>query len=168
MRGVNLLSDRAVQAAIKKAGNTDKVVTVNDGAGLTLEAQPSGAGWWRLRYWKGGKAARLSVGTYLRSRCLTDSCSHVCVAILGSVAPQDPVVQADFTLFNKLVAALQGSSNSVWGAVEPVKVESRDFLHCQACDWHTHGNTSLLGYLREVGCISRICFTLAHFASLTG
>jgi hypothetical protein len=32
--------------------------------GLVLEAQPSGAGWWRLRYTFDGKPNRLSVGTY--------------------------------------------------------------------------------------------------------
>jgi integrase len=64
MRGSDLLSDKAVKAALKRATEAGKPVTVNDGAGLTLEAQPSGVGWWRLRYWVAGKANRLSVGTY--------------------------------------------------------------------------------------------------------
>ena len=64
MRGVDLLSDKAIKAALKRATVEGKAVTVNDGAGLTLEAQPSGVGWWRLRYWVSGKANRLSVGTY--------------------------------------------------------------------------------------------------------
>lgn len=37
---------------------------VNDGAGLTLECQPSGKGWWRLRWWVDGKANRQSLGTF--------------------------------------------------------------------------------------------------------
>jgi len=64
MRGKNLLTDKAVRAALKQAAELGKAVTVNDGAGLTLEAQPSGSGWWRLRYWVAGKANRLSVGVY--------------------------------------------------------------------------------------------------------
>lgn len=64
MRGSNLLSDKAVKAALRRATEAGKPVSVNDGAGLTLEAQPSGVGWWRLRYWVAGKANRLSVGTY--------------------------------------------------------------------------------------------------------
>lgn len=64
MRGFDLLSDKAVKAALRRATEAGKPVTVNDGAGLTLEAQPSGVGWWRVRYWVAGKANRLSVGTY--------------------------------------------------------------------------------------------------------
>lgn len=64
MRGSDLLSDKAVKAALRRATEAGKPVTVNDGAGLTLEAQPSGVGWWRVRYWVAGKANRLSVGRY--------------------------------------------------------------------------------------------------------
>ncbi|OWQ90830.1 integrase [Roseateles aquatilis] len=64
MPGVNLLSVKGIEAALKRAAAAGKAVTVNDGAGLTLEAQPSGAGWWRLRYWVGARANRLSLGTY--------------------------------------------------------------------------------------------------------
>jgi len=64
MRGLDLLSDKAVKAALKRAVEADKAVVINDGGGLTLEAQPTGAGWWRLRYRVAGKVNRLSVGTY--------------------------------------------------------------------------------------------------------
>jgi len=64
MRGTNLLSDRAIKAALKRAAEANKPVAVNDGGGLTLEAQASGVGWWRLRYRVVGKVNRLSVGTY--------------------------------------------------------------------------------------------------------
>lgn len=64
MRGMNLLSDRAIKAALKGAMAENKAVVINDGGGLTLEAQPSGVGWWRLRYRVEGKVNRLSVGTY--------------------------------------------------------------------------------------------------------
>lgn len=64
MRGVDKLTDKALKAAIRAAAEAGKPVVINDGGGLTFEAQPSGAGWWRLRYWVGGKANRLSAGTY--------------------------------------------------------------------------------------------------------
>ena len=64
MRGVDLISDKTIKAALKRAADAGKAVVINDGAGLTLEAQPSGVGWWRLRYYVDGKANRLSVGTY--------------------------------------------------------------------------------------------------------
>ena len=64
MAGMNLQSVKSIEAALKRAAADGKVVTLNDGGGLTLEAQPSGAGWWRLRYWVAGKANRLSLGTY--------------------------------------------------------------------------------------------------------
>lgn len=60
----DLLSDKAIRAALKSARETGRPVLVNDGAGLRLEAQPTGAGWWRFRYRFGGKEARLSVGNY--------------------------------------------------------------------------------------------------------
>lgn len=64
MRGVDKLSDKSIKSALRKAADVGKPVAINDGGGLTLEAQPSGIGWWRLRYWQGGKANRLSLGTY--------------------------------------------------------------------------------------------------------
>ncbi|HEY4083692.1 MAG TPA: integrase arm-type DNA-binding domain-containing protein [Burkholderiaceae bacterium] len=64
MRGTNLLSDRAIKAALKRAVEANEPLAVNDGGGLTLEAQASGVGWWRLRYRVAGKVNRLSVGTY--------------------------------------------------------------------------------------------------------
>ncbi len=59
----NLLTDKTIRAALKKAaaGNAS---TLNDGEGLTLIARPDGGGWWRLRYWFGGRENRLSLGTY--------------------------------------------------------------------------------------------------------
>lgn len=64
MPGTDLLSDIAVKAALRRAKAEGRVITINDGAGLTLEAQPSGAGWWRIRYWVDGRANRLSAGSY--------------------------------------------------------------------------------------------------------
>lgn len=64
MRGKNHLSDKAIKAALKQAAEAGKAVAINDGAGLTLEAQPTGVGWWRLRYYIDGKANRQSLGTY--------------------------------------------------------------------------------------------------------
>jgi hypothetical protein len=54
MAGKDHLSERAIQGG-KAAVATDKARKVSDGAGLVLEARPTGGGWWRLRYWFDGK-----------------------------------------------------------------------------------------------------------------
>lgn len=64
MPASNLLSDKAVQAAIKTARTAPKPVTISDGGGLSLICQPDGGGWWRLRYWISSRENRLSLGTY--------------------------------------------------------------------------------------------------------
>ena len=64
MAASSTLSDKAIKAAIKKAGLTGKPATVNDGGGLSLICRPDGVGWWRLRYWIASRENRLSLGTY--------------------------------------------------------------------------------------------------------
>lgn len=64
MAGIDLLSDKAVQAAIKAAVAAGKSRKISDGGGLLLEARPTGSGWWRLRYWIDGKEGMISLGTY--------------------------------------------------------------------------------------------------------
>jgi integrase len=60
----DLLSVKTIEKALREAVEAGKARAVNDGAGLTLECQPNGAGWWRLRWWVDGKANRQSLGTY--------------------------------------------------------------------------------------------------------
>ena len=64
MPASDILTDKAVKAAIKAAVTTGAARRISDGAGLYLDARPSGAGWWRLRYWIAGKEGMLSLGTY--------------------------------------------------------------------------------------------------------
>ena len=64
MAATDLLTDKAVKAAIKAATEAGKARKLSDGAGLVLEARPTGAGWWRLRYWRDGREGMLSLGTY--------------------------------------------------------------------------------------------------------
>ena len=64
MAASDLLSDKAIRAAIKTAETEGKARKVSDGAGLVLDVRPTGAGWWRLRYWLAGKERMLSLGTY--------------------------------------------------------------------------------------------------------
>ena len=64
MAGSDNLSDKAIRSALKAAADSGKPSKISDGAGLHLEARPSGAGWWRLRYRFGGKEGMLSLGTY--------------------------------------------------------------------------------------------------------
>lgn len=64
MAAIETLSDKAIQATLKAAKLEGKAKTVSDGGGLTLQAQPTGAGWWRLRYWLDSRENRISLGTY--------------------------------------------------------------------------------------------------------
>ena len=58
------LSDKAIKAALKAAIAAGKTRKVSDGGGLVLETRPTGAGWWRLRYWIDSREGMLSLGTY--------------------------------------------------------------------------------------------------------
>ena len=60
MAGIEFLTDRAIKSAIKVGA----AQTISDGGGLTMQVQPGGAGWWRLRYWLAARENRLSLGTY--------------------------------------------------------------------------------------------------------
>lgn len=64
MAATDILSDKAIKAAIKAAGIAGKARKISDGGGLLLEARPTGAGWWRMRYWMYGREGMLSLGTY--------------------------------------------------------------------------------------------------------
>ena len=64
MAATDTLTDKSIKAAIKAAVKAGKPKRISDGAGLFFEARPTGAGWWRLRYWNGGKEGMLSLGTY--------------------------------------------------------------------------------------------------------
>jgi Arm DNA-binding domain len=64
MAAGDLLSDKAIKAALKAAELSGKARRLSDGAGLLIEARPNGSGWWRQRYWFGGKEGMLSLGTY--------------------------------------------------------------------------------------------------------
>ena len=64
MAATDILSDKTIKAALKAAADTDKAKKLNDGGGLILEARPTGAGWWRLRYWRDSREGMLSLGTY--------------------------------------------------------------------------------------------------------
>ena len=64
MAATDTLTDKSLKAAIKAAIKAEKPKRIGDGAGLYFEARPTGAGWWRLRYWSGGKEGMLSLGTY--------------------------------------------------------------------------------------------------------
>jgi integrase len=64
MAATDKLSDKTIQAVLKQAKASGKPAKLGDGGGLHLEARPTGAGWWRLRYMFGGKEGMLSLGTY--------------------------------------------------------------------------------------------------------
>lgn len=60
----DLLTDKAIRAAIKAAMASGKPSKCADGRGLHLEARPTGSGWWRFRYRFGGRESMLSLGVY--------------------------------------------------------------------------------------------------------
>ena len=64
MAVIERLTDKGIRAALRTVAQAGKAKTISDGGGLVLEVQPSGSGWWRLRYSFAGKENRLSVGTY--------------------------------------------------------------------------------------------------------
>ena len=64
MAATDTLSDKAIKAVLKAAIAAGKPRKVTDGGGLLLEARPTGAGWWRLRYWMDSREGMLSLGTY--------------------------------------------------------------------------------------------------------
>jgi integrase len=64
MAATDKLSDKAIKAAIKSAVASGKARRLADGGGLYLDARPTGAGWWRLRFWADAKEGMLSLGTY--------------------------------------------------------------------------------------------------------
>ncbi len=64
MAASEILTDKGIKAALKRATREGVARRINDGAGLCLDVRPTGAGWWRLRYWRDGKEGMLSVGTY--------------------------------------------------------------------------------------------------------
>ncbi len=64
MSSTDTLSDKAIRAAMKKATREAAALKLSDGGGLRLDVQPSGSGWWRLRYRFEGREGMLSLGTY--------------------------------------------------------------------------------------------------------
>lgn len=64
MAATETLSDKAIRALIKQAQTQGKPAKASDGGGLLIEARPTGAGWWRLRYRWQGREQMLSLGTY--------------------------------------------------------------------------------------------------------
>ena len=64
MASTDTLNDKTIRAAIKRAVTTGQPEKLPDGAGLRLDVQPSGSGWWRLRYRFGCKEGMLSLGVY--------------------------------------------------------------------------------------------------------
>ena len=64
MAATDILADKTIRATLKAAVQVGKPRKISDGGGVVLEARPTGAGGWRLRYWRDGKEGLLSLGTY--------------------------------------------------------------------------------------------------------
>jgi integrase len=59
-----MLTDKAIQAAIKRCKNSKKMERLTDGNWLTLLVTPKGIGRWQQRYRFGGKERTVSFGSY--------------------------------------------------------------------------------------------------------
>jgi hypothetical protein len=101
MAGTDTFNDKAIGAALKRAADTGKGEKLPDGAGLRLDVQPSGAGWWRLRYRFGGREGMLSLGVYpevtlsLASQRRDKACTLIAASTDPSAARKaDKVAQA--------------------------------------------------------------------------
>ena len=64
MAATEALTVKGIASALKVAAATGKTRRMGDGGGLYFEARPTGAGWWRFRYWSQGKEGMLSLGVY--------------------------------------------------------------------------------------------------------
>lgn len=47
MAFLDKLTDKAIRAALKSAGNSGNAFKIADGGGLHLEVRPNSVGWWR-------------------------------------------------------------------------------------------------------------------------
>ena len=87
MAGTDTFNDKAIRAALKRAADTGKGEKLPDGAGLRLDVQPSGAGWWRLRYRFGGREGMLSLGVYpslqTKDRPMSENTVNVALRRMG-------------------------------------------------------------------------------------
>lgn len=92
MPATNTLSDKAIQAALKAVKASGKPRKISDGGGLVLDVRPTGAGWWRLRYWRDGREGMLSLGTYPEVS-LADARGKRDDARRAIAAGEDPSVQ---------------------------------------------------------------------------
>jgi integrase len=64
MAATDTLTDKAIRAALSRARKAGTTERLPDGAGLRLDVQPTGTGWWRWRYYFGGAERMLSLGVY--------------------------------------------------------------------------------------------------------
>jgi integrase len=132
MAGTDLLNDKAIRAALKRAADTGKLEAINDGAGLRLDCQPTGAGWWRFRYRFAGKAGMLSLGTYpdvplsLARQRRDEARAQVAAGTDPSAARKaDKVAQAA----RQTVEALEASGEALPGTFEAVAREWLATVH---------------------------------------
>lgn len=125
---LDTLSDKAIRAALKRAATTGKPEKLADGGGLRLDCQPTGSGWWRLRYRFGGKEGMLSLGVYpdvplSLARQRRDEARALLAAGTDPSAARKADKLADAA--RRTVEALQAAGEALPGTFEAV---ARDWL----------------------------------------
>ncbi len=114
MAASNLLSDKAVRAAIKRAAEAGKAFKISDGGGLVLDVRPTGVGWWRLRYWREGREGMLSLGTYPEEVSLADARVRRAEVLKQLAAGADPSGQRKEQKRTTRPARPAGPSSVAW------------------------------------------------------
>ena len=106
--------DLLTDTAVRQFKPAEKPYRKNDGAGLVLLIQPTGAKWWRFRYYFQGKAKMIGLGTYpgvslARARELRNECADKLAA--GIDPSQDRAAQ------RQAVAAVQLVESNTFEAI---------------------------------------------------
>lgn len=65
MPATNILSGKAIKAAVKAATAASEPITKCEGGGQTLICRPAGARWWPVRYGVDSRKNRPRLATYL-------------------------------------------------------------------------------------------------------
>lgn len=115
----------------------EKPYRKNDGAGLVLLIQPTGAKWWRFRYYFQGKAKMIGLGTYPRvslseARVLRDECFKKLTA--GIDPSQDRAAQRqavatvqliELNTFEAIATEWYGRHAPTWAPAHAKRVKER-------------------------------------------
>ncbi len=154
MAGTDTLDDKAIRAALKRTADSGKAERLADGGGLRLDCQPTGAGWWRLRYRFDAKEGMLSLGVYpevpLSLARLHRDEARALVAVgtdPNAARKADKVAQAA----RQTVEALEAAGEALPGTFEAVAQEWLATVH-EAKVSAGHAERTRIRFEQDEGC----------------